>query len=107
MVFLIKVSGIDLQFSSSENARRILSAKSVNGPVLSEEASTMKAILVSAIFAASVFGLGCAPADQQPPAAEPTPAAADDGTITEMDFESGEVEGADGTDGQGREEAPE
>ena len=49
----------------------------------------MKATLV-AIVVFGMLALGCGQSDQGPPAIEATPTPTD--TITEMDFESGEVE---------------
>jgi len=52
----------------------------------------MKKLLIVLAMAASLM-LGCAPSDQAPPMVEATPtAAAADDQITNMDFESGEIE---------------
>ncbi len=51
----------------------------------------MREMLV-AVAVASLLTLSCAPSDQPPPAAEATPTAAAGDQITDMDFESGEVE---------------
>ena len=53
----------------------------------------MKTPLIAAVFAASLT-LSCTPSDQPPPAPEATPTAAAGDQITDMDFESGEVEQA-------------
>jgi hypothetical protein len=51
----------------------------------------MKKLFPAVVLAASLI-LGCTPSDQQPPAAAATPTAAPGDQITDMDFESGEVE---------------
>jgi len=57
---------------------------------LSEGSPQMKKLLI-AVAASLLLTISCAPSDQPPPAAQATPTAASD-RITEMDFESGEVE---------------
>lgn len=51
----------------------------------------MKTLLFAAAVA-SLLTLSCTPSDQPPPAAQATPAASAGDEITEMDFESGEVD---------------
>jgi hypothetical protein len=51
----------------------------------------MKEILM-AIAVASLLTMSCAPSDQPPPAVVETPAASTGDEITEMDFESGEID---------------
>jgi hypothetical protein len=51
----------------------------------------MKKILM-AIAVASFLTMSCAPSDQPPAAVEATPAASTGDEITEMDFESGEID---------------
>lgn len=51
----------------------------------------MKTLLVAAVVSASLT-LSCTPSDQPSPAAEATPTAVAGDQITEIDFESGEVE---------------
>ena len=58
-----------------------------------------KLLLVTATFL--FFVMGCAPSDHVPAAGNATPTPAD--KITEMDFESGEVE--EGVSGEGDQEA--
>ena len=48
--------------------------------------------LLTTIAIASLMTLACAPSDQPPPEVEAPPAASAGDEITEMDFESGEVE---------------
>lgn len=51
----------------------------------------MKDLLLTLMIAVSLTW-GCAPSDQAPTVAEATPTAAADEEITEMNFESGEVD---------------
>ncbi len=53
----------------------------------------MKILLIAAVLAAALT-LSCTPSDQSPPVPEATPTAAAGDQITDMDFESGEVEQA-------------
>lgn len=53
----------------------------------------MREMLVAAVLAAALT-LGCTPSDQSPPVPEATPTVAAGDQITDMDFESGEVEQA-------------
>jgi len=68
----------------------------------------MKALLI-VLAATAMFTLGCTPSDQAPTDAEVTPDAAEaEAQITEMDFESGEVEGAnEGSEDPATEPTPE
>ena len=51
----------------------------------------MKTLLFAAAVA-SLLTISCAPSDQTPPSAQATPAASAGDEITEIDFESGEVD---------------
>lgn len=48
--------------------------------------------MLMAIAVALLLTMSCAPSDQPPPSAQATPEASAGDEITEMDFESGEVE---------------
>jgi hypothetical protein len=67
----------------------------------------MKAGLVIVSAAVAVFLFGCAPTDQPAHTAPATPTATDSETITEMDFESGEVAADAETGGDERGDQPE
>ena len=58
---------------------------------MNEGGSQMRKLLM-AIAVASLVTMSCAPSDQPPPQVEATPVASTGDEITEMDFESGEVE---------------
>lgn len=65
----------------------------------------MKTLFI-VLVATTMFTLGCAPSDQAQPDAEVTPEPEEQ--ITEMDFESGEVEGAnEGSEDPATEPTPE
>ncbi len=68
----------------------------------------MKTLLI-ALAATAMLTLGCTPSDQADPDAEVTPEAAEaPEQITEMDFESGEVEqSSDGSEDSATEPTPE
>ena len=68
----------------------------------------MKTLLI-VLVATAIFTLGCTPSDQAEPAAEVEPTAAKaEEQITEMDFESGEIEGAnEGSEDPAAEPPPE
>jgi hypothetical protein len=65
--------------------------------------------LVIALTVAAMSTLGCTPSDQAPPDAEVAPTAADaEEQITEMDFESGELDQAsEGSEDPATEPTPE
>jgi len=68
----------------------------------------MKTLLI-VLVATAMFTLGCTPSDQATPDAEADPTAAEaEEKITEMDFESGEVEqSTDGSEDPAAEPPPE
>lgn len=49
-------------------------------------------ILTITVLIASMFAWGCAPSDPPPMEVDPTPTASSGEEITDMDFESGEVD---------------
>ena len=55
-----------------------------------------KLFILWALIVTGLLPLGCAPSEQAPPAVEATPTPA--GEIADMDFESGEVEGAESSE---------
>ncbi len=55
----------------------------------------MRSLISFSCVIAVIVIMACAPTEPPPPVAEPTPAAAGDEVISEMDFESGEVESAE------------
>jgi hypothetical protein len=55
-----------------------------------------KLFILWALIMGGLMVLGCAPSDQAPPAVEATPTP--DEAIADMDFESGDVEGAESSE---------
>jgi hypothetical protein len=55
-----------------------------------------KLFILWALITVGLLPLGCAPSEQAPPAVEATPTPA--GEIAGMDFESGDVEGAESSE---------
>lgn len=67
----------------------------------------MRSLTALSCVIAVIVIMACAPSEPPPPVAEQTPVAAGDEVISEMDFESGKVESAEGeTAEEGSEETP-